>query len=79
METSSSPMWNKCCAQALHPSDVVVMDNLSAHKVSGVRKLIQAAGVELLYLPPYSTDLNPILTILDRVVHPAGPARRFGI
>ncbi len=36
------------------------MDNLSAHKVSGVRELIQAAGAELLYLPPYSPDLNPI-------------------
>ena len=45
---------------ALHPGDVVVMDNLSAHKVSGVRELIQAAGAELLYLPPYSPDLNPI-------------------
>jgi hypothetical protein len=45
---------------ALHASDVVVMDNLSAHKVSGVRELIQAAGAEQLYLPPYSPDLNPI-------------------
>ena len=45
---------------ALQPGDVVVMDNLSAHKVSGVRELIQAAGAELLYLPPYSPDLNPI-------------------
>ena len=38
----------------------VVMDNLSAHKVEGVRKLIEAAGAKLLYLPPYSPDLNPI-------------------
>jgi len=45
---------------ALHPGDVVVMDNLSAHKVSGVRELIETAGAELLYLPPYSPDLNPI-------------------
>ena len=45
---------------ALHPGDVVVMDNLSAHKVSGVRELIQAVGAQLLYLPPYSPDLNPI-------------------
>jgi transposase len=44
----------------LQAGDVVVMDNLSAHKVSGVRELIQAAGAELLYLPPYSPDLNPI-------------------
>ncbi len=45
---------------ALKPGDVVVMDNLSSHKVSGVRKLIEAAGAEVLYLPPYSPDLNPI-------------------
>ena len=44
----------------LQPGDCVVMDNLSAHKVQGVRELIQAAGAELLYLPPYSPDLNPI-------------------
>jgi transposase len=45
---------------ALRPGDVVIMDNLSSHKVSGVRELIEAAGAELLYLPPYSPDLNPI-------------------
>jgi transposase len=44
----------------LRPGDVVIMDNLSAHKVAGVRQLIQAAGAEWLYLPPYSPDLNPI-------------------
>jgi DDE superfamily endonuclease len=45
---------------ALRPGDVVVMDNLSSHKVAGVRDRIAATGVELLYLPPYSPDLNPI-------------------
>lgn len=45
---------------ALKPGDVVVMDNLSSHKVDGVRKLIEAVGAEVLYLPPYSPDLNPI-------------------
>jgi len=45
---------------ALTPGDVVVMDNLSAHKVDGVRQRIEAAGAQLLYLPPYSPDLNPI-------------------
>lgn len=40
--------------------DVVVMDNLSAHKVNGVEQMIQARGAEVLYLPPYSPDLNPI-------------------
>lgn len=44
----------------LRPGDVVVMDNLSSHKVQGVRERIAAAGVGLLYLPPYSPDLNPI-------------------
>lgn len=47
------------CPQ-LHPGDVVVMDNLSSHKVKGVRERIEAAGAVLLYLPPYSPDLNPI-------------------
>ncbi len=45
---------------ALSQGDIVVMDNLPAHKVSGVRQLIEAAGADLLYLPPYSPDLNPI-------------------
>jgi transposase len=40
--------------------DVVVMDNLGSHTVVGVRRAIEAAGCELLYLPPYSPDLNPI-------------------
>jgi transposase len=45
---------------SLRPGDVVVLDNLRAHKVKGVRAAIEAAGAELLYLPPYSPDLNPI-------------------
>lgn len=44
----------------LKPGDVVVMDNLSSHKVAGVRELIEAAGADMLYLPPYSPDFNPI-------------------
>ena len=40
--------------------DIVVMDNLSSHKVAGIREAIEAAGAELRYLPPYSPDLNPI-------------------
>jgi transposase len=47
------------CPQ-LRPGDVVVMDNLGAHKVDGVRARIQATGAEVRYLPPYSPDLNPI-------------------
>ena len=44
----------------LTPGDIVIMDNLPAHKVSGVRQAIEAAGASLLYLPPYSPDFNPI-------------------
>jgi transposase len=45
-------------APSLKPADIVVMDNLSAHKVPGVREAIE--GKRLLYLPPYSPDFNPI-------------------
>ena len=44
----------------LRAGDVVVMDNLAAHKVGGVRESIEARGAALLYLPPYSPDFNPI-------------------
>jgi transposase len=47
-------------APSLRRDDVVVLDNLPAHKVAGVREAIQAAGASLLYLPAYSPDLNPI-------------------
>lgn len=44
----------------LHTGDVVVMDNLPAHKAPVIRQKIEAAGATLLYLPPYSPDFNPI-------------------
>ena len=44
----------------LQPGHVVVLDNLGAHKVEGVRGLIESRGAQLLYLPPYSPDFNPI-------------------
>ena len=44
----------------LRPGDIVVMDNLSSHKRTGARELIEAAGATLLFLPPYSPDFNPI-------------------
>jgi transposase len=44
----------------LRAGQVVIMDNLAAHKVAGVRSLIETAGARLLYLPPYSPDFNPI-------------------
>jgi transposase len=51
----------------LSPGDVVVLDNLAAHKVVGIRKMIQAAGASLLYLPPYSPDLNPIEQVFAKL------------
>ena len=47
-------------APELAPGDIVVMDNLPAHKVAGVRKAIEKVGARLLLLPPYSPDFNPI-------------------
>ena len=45
---------------ATAPGDIVIMDNLRAHKVAGVAEAITGAGASILYLPPYSPDLNPI-------------------
>jgi transposase len=50
----------QCLAPTLAAGDIVIMDNLPAHKVDGVRRAIRAKGAEVLYLPPYSPDLNPI-------------------
>lgn len=47
-------------APSLSEGDMVVIDNLPAHKVKGVRETIEARGAKLIYLPPYSPDLNPI-------------------
>ena len=44
----------------LQPGHIVILDNLGAHKVEGVRRLIESRGAQLLYLPPYSPDFNPI-------------------
>ena len=47
-------------APELKQGDIVIMDNLPSHKVSGNREIIEAKGATLLYLPPYSPDFNPI-------------------
>jgi transposase len=47
-------------APTLAPGDIVILDNLGSHKVAGVREAIEARGASLVYLPPYSPDLNPI-------------------
>ncbi|UGY16340.1 IS630 family transposase [Bradyrhizobium septentrionale] len=54
-------------APSLRPGDTVIMDNLPAHKVHGVREAIQAVGASLLYLPPYSPDFNPIEMALSKL------------
>jgi len=51
----------------LRPTDVVVMDNLSSHKRARTRELIEGAGAELVFLPPYSPDLNPIEMVFAKV------------
>ena len=58
----------------LSPGEIVIMDNLPAHKVAGVRQAIEAAGAELRYLPPCSPDLNPIemaFSKLKSILHAA--------
>jgi transposase len=52
---------------ALRPGDVVVLDNLSSHKRARTRELIEAAGAELVFLPPYSPDLNPIEMVFSKI------------
>ena len=54
-------------APGLLPADLVIMDNLSSHKGSGVEKAIAARGARLLRLPPYSPDLNPIEKMWSKV------------
>jgi len=56
-------------APALRPGQVVVMDNLAAHRPKRVRELIEARGCELIYLPPYSPDLNPIEEAFSKIKH----------
>lgn len=59
----------------LHPGDLVILDNLSAHKVAGVRSAIEGARASLVYWPPYSPDRNPIEQVfakLRRLLQTAG-------
>jgi transposase len=51
----------------LRRGDIVVLDNLSSHKVSGVQKMIESVGANVLYLPPYSPDLNPIENVFSKL------------
>ena len=56
-------------APTLRPGDVVIMDNLGSHKAKAVRKAIRAVGARLLFLPPYSPDLNPIEQAFAKLKH----------
>ena len=54
-------------APTLSPGDTVVVDNLGSHKVAGVREAIEARGATLMFLPPYSPDLNPIEQVFAKL------------
>jgi transposase len=56
----ANPHEETVLGPTLKRGDIVVMDNLRAHKVSGIREALEARGAKLLYLPPYSPDLSPI-------------------
>jgi transposase len=57
----------KVLAPTLREGQVVVMDNLSSHRGSRVRELIEQRGCELIYLPPYSPDFNPIEEAFSKI------------
>ena len=57
----------QCLVPTLSPGDIVIMDNLGSHKGQAVRKAIRAAGARLLFLPPYSPDLNPIEQVFAKL------------
>ena len=54
-------------APTLAPGDIVILDNLPAHKVSGARAAIERAGASLMFLPPYSPDFNPIEQVFAKI------------
>lgn len=57
----------QCLVPTLKPGDVVIMDNLGSHKGKAVRQAIRAAGARLLFLPPYSPDINPIEQVFAKL------------
>jgi transposase len=60
----------QCLVPTLSPGDVVIMDNLSSHKrPAAVRQAIRSVGARLLFLPPYSPDLNPIEQAFAKLKH----------
>lgn len=68
MDADAFTAWvEQFLVRELRQGDVVVMDNLSSHKAQQVRSLIEKAGAKLLYLPPYSPDLNPIEKMWSKI------------
>jgi hypothetical protein len=63
-------------APTLRPGQLVVMDNLGAHRPKRIRHLIESRGCELIYLPPYSPDLNPIQEAFGKIKAPTQEDRR---
>ena len=60
--------WLKeCLLKTLKKDDILVMDNLSSHKVAGVKEILTSAGIKLEYLPPYSPDFNPVEAMWSKV------------
>ncbi|WP_414882120.1 IS630 family transposase [Sphingomonas sp. Leaf5] len=59
----------QCLVPTLSPGDVVIMDNLSSHKRPAIRNAIRTVGAKLLFLPPYSPDLNPIEQVFAKLKH----------
>ena len=57
----------QCLVPTLKPGDIVIMDNLGSHKGQAVRQAIRSAGAKLLFLPPYSPDLNPIEQVFAKL------------
>ena len=57
----------KVLVPALHPGDIVILDNLGSHKAPAIRAAIRAAGARLWFLPPYSPDLNPIEQVFAKL------------
>ena len=57
---------NQHLCKALRRGEIVVLDNLSAHKISGIKEALEKVGVQLRYLPPYSPDFNPIENLFSK-------------
>jgi transposase len=57
----------KILLPTLHEGDIVVLDNLSSHKVAGVKEAIESIGARVIYLPPYSPDFNPIENVFSKL------------